>query len=132
MGVDPLHGPDGDPPAGPVSPTKTADGWVNRVVAQARDLDKGLYRITYADGDTDSAYTYDSAIVRVLRLFPNALVGHEGDLEEGGDRTMCWVAADPPTDSNACCVITWGDEPIEHRRTAFCPPARRRRGGGAP
>ena len=53
-----------------------------------------MYKITYANGQTDTADTYKKAIAAVKAEWPSAVYGHEGDLSDGGNRTLCWGSFD--------------------------------------
>lgn len=49
------------------------------------------YEIVWRDGSAPTYHdTYGAACDAVLARFPDAVVGHDGDLSEGGDRTLCW------------------------------------------
>ena len=50
------------------------------------------YEIRYSNGQPSvSTATYDDAIDVIIEEFGDDSVwSHDGDLSEGGDRTMCW------------------------------------------
>jgi hypothetical protein len=49
------------------------------------------YTIEFANGETTESYDeYDAAVAAVEARYPDAEIGHDGDLSEGGDRTLCW------------------------------------------
>ena len=51
-----------------------------------------VYRITYATGQAADEYaTYAEACEAVRAEWPDAEIGHDGDLSEGGDGTLCWA-----------------------------------------
>lgn len=52
------------------------------------------YRIDYTDGRTADADTYDEAIEILEAEYPDLEYGHDGDLTEGGTRTLCWACED--------------------------------------
>ena len=66
------------------------------------------YRITYADGrDPSDAATYDHAIALCADRWPELEYGHDGDLTDGGDRTLVWACeADATDDDGARAVAT--------------------------
>ncbi len=49
------------------------------------------YEISYSDGRSATAETYDAAVETLRNEYPEAEIGHSGDLEDGGDRTLCWA-----------------------------------------
>ena len=56
-----------------------------------------MYQITWAHGaKTVTADTLDEAEEIVRARYPGAVIGHDGDLREHGDRTLCWES---PADS---------------------------------
>lgn len=50
------------------------------------------YTIRYTNGTVDAGYdTYASAVEAVhYAVGPCAVVGHDGDIRGGGERTLCW------------------------------------------
>ncbi len=71
------------------------------------------YLLTYADGTTGrrEAESYEDLIDSLLDQpsWEGCVVGHAGDLGEGGDRTLVWASADDAQDdpgAKAFCVIT--------------------------
>lgn len=50
------------------------------------------YAIEWSDGSRDEYDTYDQATTAVTARYPDAEIGHDGDLSEGGDRTLCWAS----------------------------------------
>lgn len=58
------------------------------------------YTISYSDGRTDTAETYDAACEAVRAVYPGAEIGHDGDLSEHGDRTLCWADEDSSIDDD--------------------------------
>lgn len=50
--------------------------------------------VKYSDGRCESYESYDAAIASVTEEYPDAEIGHDGDLECGGDRTLCWPDAE--------------------------------------
>jgi hypothetical protein len=71
-----------------------------------------MYQIELVGGTTSTCDTYTAAIAGVLLEYPDAVTSHDGDLDDGGDRTLCWANAhDAANDdgANAIAVITRSD-----------------------
>lgn len=50
------------------------------------------FAIQWSDGREETGIeTYDEAQTIVRASYEDALIGHDGDLEGGGDRTLCWA-----------------------------------------
>jgi hypothetical protein len=64
------------------------------------------YEITYANGaDASFVATYEDALCVIADRWPDAEVGHDGDLTSGGDRTLVWATeADAVNDDGARAV----------------------------
>lgn len=64
------------------------------------------YRIDWADGAQSGILeTYEQACAAVLASYPEAEIGHDGDLAEGGDRTLCWSDAESSIDDDGRLAI---------------------------
>ena len=48
------------------------------------------FSVNFTSGKSETFKTLDAAKAHVNRLYPEAEIGHAGDLEDGGDRTLCW------------------------------------------
>jgi hypothetical protein len=59
-------------------------------IAETHDI----YTITFAGGLGPETIegSYAEAIARVGELFADVVIGHDGDLSEGGDRTLFWAS----------------------------------------
>ena len=62
------------------------------------------------DSSTESGFdSYDAAIARVKLVYgSDVVIGHPGDIPDGGERTLCWaneLMAESSDGSRACCVI---------------------------
>lgn len=55
-----------------------------------------MFKIRYTDGRTLEARTYEEALGRLEA--DCAEIGHDGDLSEGGDRTLAWLTAEDAQD----------------------------------
>jgi hypothetical protein len=51
-----------------------------------------MYKINFSNGDSSAFYAdYDTAIEAILEIYGNDVeIGHDGDLSDGGDRTLIW------------------------------------------
>lgn len=50
-----------------------------------------MYKIEWADGETETGFeTTQDALDAIERRYPDYYAGHDGDLSEGGDRTLVW------------------------------------------
>ena len=66
-----------------------------------------MYEISYANGNSTLASTYKVAIAAIKADYPLAVIGHDGDLSDGGDRTFCWLDdADAVNDDGAKAIAT--------------------------
>lgn len=66
------------------------------------------YGIEWNDGTSTTHATYEAAVEAVRAQYPDAVVGHDGDLTDSGDSTLCWACeADAQDDPgvNACAKI---------------------------
>lgn len=70
------------------------------------------YAIKHSYGQTETGIgTYEEAVSRVRSVYPNAEIGHSGDISEGGERTLCWIDEETSKNddgSRACCSIQVG------------------------
>lgn len=68
-----------------------------------------LYEIRYSNGNVKRGLETEADAIRaVLAEYPDAVCGHDGDLVDGGDRTLCWKSlADSVNDDarRAVCSI---------------------------
>jgi len=66
------------------------------------------YEIRWAWGRVENFPTWDEVEARVLDEFPEAAIGHPGDLSDFGDRTLCWRTEEEALNdpgARAVCVI---------------------------
>jgi hypothetical protein len=63
------------------------------------------YEIRYSTGSTDTADTYEAAQDAVRARYPGAEIGHDGDLDDFGDRTLCWASAEDSVDDDGANAI---------------------------
>ena len=50
------------------------------------------YQIRWSHGATDSADTYGEALAAVRSVLSEPVIGHAGDISEGGDSTLVWAS----------------------------------------
>lgn len=67
-----------------------------------------MFQIHYTDGSVSKIYnTTAECVHEVQSIWPDAWCGHDGDLEEGGDRTLVWRnEADSEDDDGAHAVAS--------------------------
>lgn len=67
------------------------------------------YSVTHAHGTTERFDTYEEAAEAVLAVYGlGAVIGHDGDISDGGERTLCWrdeATAENDDGSRACATI---------------------------
>lgn len=52
-----------------------------------------MYEINFTDGRTVlGCRTHAEAVAAILAEWPDGAIGHDGDLTEGGDRTLAWAS----------------------------------------
>ena len=68
------------------------------------------YSVKWSNGTERRYETYEAAKGAVLESYPEAEIGHDGDISEGGARTLCWATDSSVDDDgkNAVCSI-WQD-----------------------
>ena len=70
------------------------------------------FRIEYRNSQASiPCATYDEAVERVRQAWPEAVIGHDADLTDGGDLTMCWSCEEEQSKDDddgvrACATIT--------------------------
>lgn len=64
------------------------------------------YRIDYASGrEPSSVATYDDAVCLLADQWPELAVGHDGDLQSGGDRTLVWACEEDSIDDDGARAV---------------------------
>ena len=49
------------------------------------------YKVTWSHtSQVERFETYDEAVAAVVVVFPDASIGHDGDISGGGERTLVW------------------------------------------
>jgi hypothetical protein len=67
-----------------------------------------MFEIRWSNGRIEQHETYEAAKDAVWAECPEAEIGHDGDLDSGGDRTLCWADEGSSVDDDgafACCSI---------------------------
>ena len=65
-------------------------------------------QISYTDGTIDGGYeTTEAALAAIEANYPDYWAGHDGDLADGGDRTLVWACeADSEDDDGARAIAS--------------------------
>lgn len=67
------------------------------------------FALRYEDGRQHRYDTYEDAVAAVRAVWgPGAAIGHDGDIDQGGERTLCWPSerlAEDDDGSRACATI---------------------------
>jgi hypothetical protein len=64
------------------------------------------YKISWTNGRADdAAESYEEAKALVRAEYPEAEIGHDGDLEGFGDRTLCWASEEDSTDDDGARAV---------------------------
>ncbi len=69
------------------------------------------FTVKWSNGSERRYETYEAAKVGVLESYPEAEIGHDGDIDGGGNRTLCWASEDESVNDDgakAVCSI-WRD-----------------------
>lgn len=63
-------------------------------------------QISYANGTIDSGYeTTGEALAAIEASYPDYWAGHDGDLADGGDRTLVWACETDSEDDDGARAI---------------------------
>lgn len=80
--------------------------------------------VTYTDGSSDDRYdSYAAAIVALEATYEDCVAEHDGDLTDGGDRTLVWADESSSVDddgANAVASIRWDDSVAEYYPCSWC------------
>lgn len=64
------------------------------------------YTISYSDGRASTEHeTYEAAQDAIRAEWPDAEIGHDGDLTSGGDRTLCWACEEDSEDDDGARAV---------------------------
>jgi len=64
------------------------------------------YEISYTDGRPSvECESYDAAKEIITAEWSDAEIGHDGDLDGGGDRTLCWADEDSSIDDDGANAV---------------------------
>ncbi len=71
------------------------------------------YTVYVGGGNTIDFRSIEAAKAFIRKTWPEAVIGHDGDLSDGGDRTFCWrddASAVNDDGANAVATITRSDD----------------------
>lgn len=72
-------------------------------------MERVYYIVGHAHGGNEHWYdTLDDAIAAVREVYTDPVIGHSGDIADGGSRTLIWTReelAQGDDGSRACCTI---------------------------
>jgi hypothetical protein len=71
------------------------------------------YTVYVGAGNTIDFRSIEAAKAFIRKAWPEAVIGHDGDLDDGGTRTLCWpddAAAVNDDGANAIATITRSDD----------------------
>jgi hypothetical protein len=64
------------------------------------------YEIHYSNGRVErDIETYEAAVNRLRAEYPDAEIGHSGDLADFGDRTLCWASEEDSVDDDGARAV---------------------------
>jgi len=64
------------------------------------------YEIRYPNGRIDAGYdTIADAAAALRSEYPELEYGHDGDLDDHGERTLCWASLDESEDDDGSSAI---------------------------
>lgn len=64
------------------------------------------FTISYTNGERDDSYdTYEAAKEAILARWPDAEIGHDGDLDGFGDRTLFWEDEEASMDDDGARAL---------------------------
>lgn len=63
------------------------------------------FELHWSNGRVDTFDTLDEAEAAVLARHPDADMEHDGDLRDGGDRTLCWRCEDEAVDDDGARAV---------------------------
>lgn len=66
------------------------------------------FKVKHSHGTTEFFATYEEACEAVRSVYREAVIGHDGDISEGGESTLCWPDEPSSVDDDgvrACAKI---------------------------
>ena len=90
------------------APLTPVSGVLSCVLGQRKKRNKNMIQISYTDGTIDGGYeTTEAALAAIEAAYPDYWAGHDGDLADGGDRTLVWACeADSENDDGARAIAS--------------------------
>lgn len=65
------------------------------------------FTVRWSNGNERRYGTYEAAVAGVLDSYPDAEIGHDGDISDGGDLTLVWATeADSEDDDGANAIAS--------------------------
>lgn len=78
------------------------------------------YETRYSDGRVETHGTYAEAVAAFAAEHEGCEIGHDGDLQDGGERTLCWASEEDSIDDDGARATAsiyrigdWRDDPEE-------------------
>lgn len=82
-----------------------------------RNPTEGTFRVEHASGGEETGLTYADAVWHVTLHYPGCYMEHDGDISEGGDRTLVWrTEGDSTNDDGRRAVASIHREESRHGR----------------
>jgi len=64
------------------------------------------YEIKWSNGQSETGIeSYEAAKDAVTARHPDAEIGHDGDLSDGGERTLCWATEEDSVDDDGARAV---------------------------
>lgn len=61
--------------------------------------------VSYTNGRSESYESYDAAVEALTTEYPDAEIGHDGDLSDGGDRTLVWESEEDSVNDDGAKAV---------------------------
>ena len=63
------------------------------------------YTVYVGAGNTIDFGSLKAAKAFIRKAYPSAVIGHDGDLSDGGDRTLCWADEDSSVNDDGANAV---------------------------
>lgn len=63
------------------------------------------YRIDYSHGISTWHQTYDDAVAAIRSVYTDPEIGHDGDITDGGERTLVWRDLESSDDDDGARAV---------------------------
>lgn len=64
-----------------------------------------VFEISYGAGEVETCSSYREAVEWCEDRWPDAEIGHDGDLTDGGERTLVWASVDDSIDDDGANAV---------------------------